>query len=147
MRQEAFEDMRRKWQADLPAILDGVDNRPLPQGWALGDTLEPEWDVWREPIHKTMREVMRVVCVITGRTPDEMRSGKRSRDIARRRHMVITLIDRLVPQRTLSEIAAFMHRDHTTIIHALRNFRNVLPYDADLAFEYDQCCRHFGIKP
>ena len=149
MREQAQARLMREWREDLPAILDGVDTRPYHQGWALGERLEDEivWDAARHPIRKTMQEVMRVVCHITGRAPTDIRSAKRQKPLAKHRHMVIMLIDRLCPHRTLSEIGQFLERDHTTILHALRNFPNTLAADPDLALEYDQCCRHFGIKP
>lgn len=148
MRQQAFERLQREWREDLPAVADGVDSRAYPQGWALGDKIqEPEWDLAREPIQRTMQEVMRVVCHITGKTPGEIRNTRRKRELARRRHMIATLIDRLCPRRTLTEIAAFMERDHTTIIHALRSFPVAVAQDPELALEYDRCCAHFRIKP
>ena len=148
MRQEAWQRLQREWREDLPAIADGVDARPYPQGWALGDRLEdePSWDAARESVGRTMQEVMRVVCHITGRSPHEMRGASRKRVLARRRHMVIALIDRLCPRRTLVEIAQFMDKAHTTVIHALKSFPAAVEADPDLAHEYDQCCRHFGLK-
>ena len=151
MRQEAFERMRNEWQADLPAILDGLDKRPYPQGWAL----PPEWDAGEDvepfiddgPLARTMQEVLRVCCYYTGLSEAEMRGPKRFRRMSWRRFMMIHLMQRLNPHRTIAEIAHFLERDHTSCLHALKQWPMVLGYDEGIAAEYGEICKHFGIKP
>lgn len=151
MRQKAFEIMRSEWQADLPAILDGLDKRPYPHGWAL----PREWDQGEDvapfiddgPVARSMREILRVCRYYTGLSEAEVRSSKRVRRMAWRRFMIIHLMQRLSPTRTISEIATFLERDHTSCLHALRQWPMVLSYDEGIAAEYAEICKHFGIKP
>ena len=145
MRQKAWDRLQREWKADVAAVADGLDTRMYPQGWALGEQLEDEPQEEIKPT--TMREILRIVGHIVGIAPQRIRSTTRRQYIARRRYMVVELISRLRPDRTLTEIGAFMNRDHTTIIHAMRKFPIMLRHDDELAAEWRECCRHFGIKP
>lgn len=143
MRQAAWEKLKREWHEDVPMIILGMDARELEDEWALK---LPEDDI-RPPVLVAMRDVMEVVCAVTGYRAPKIRSPRRGKHLSKRRHMVMMLIDRLCPKRSLPEIGRFMDRDHTTVMHALRSFPGALEDDPDLAHEYDQCCRHFGIKP
>ena len=145
MRQAAWERLQREWKADVAAVADGFDTRFYAQGWALADELEDE----PEPVVKlpTMRQIVQAVGHITGIAPQRILSTSRMQYVSRRRWLVIDMISRLRPDRTLTEIGAFLSRDHTTIIHAMRQFPIVLRCDRDLMGEYAECCRHFGIKP
>lgn len=141
--------MRREWREDLPDIAKdgGFDTRVYPQGWALGRKLEEIRETKGDFRTKTMGEVMRVVCSVCGIDPRSIFSDSKQRYFSRRRAMVASIIREICPQCSLPMIGRFLNRDHTTIMHAMRKFPIYLENDPDLAAEFAECCRHFGIKP
>lgn len=142
MREQAQARLLREWREDLPAILDGIDTRPYPMDWAIApDDQRPQ--MFKVP----MKDVLETVCFITGFDRQDILSANRRKKVSKRRHMTMYLMSRLCVKRTTNEIARFLDRDPTTVTHAIDGFTSILAANPDLALEYDQCCRHFGIKP
>jgi chromosomal replication initiation ATPase DnaA len=137
--------IRRDWKENVKAVIAGTDIKIYPQGWALDDTLEPE--PMPEKLSTTMRAVMTLVSHISGYSEEELRGSRRRRPMVSYRWMLITLIHRLCPARSMLEIGRFVHRDHTTVIHVLQRFPDLRDRDPDLEADYQACCRHFGIAP
>lgn len=74
---------------------------------------ETEWPYQR------MTSITHYVCDTYGIEFDELLSPKRSMYITPARQTAIWLIALDMPQMTLSKIARFFKRDHTTILHAI----------------------------
>lgn len=65
----------------------------------------------------------------------EMRSARRTREVARPRQVAMYLSKRLTSQ-SLPEIGRrFGGRDHTTVIHALRQIERLKALDSELALD------------
>ena len=156
MRRQAWERLRTEWREDLPMIIEGLDPMDLPDSdpgrrryrdeWALTGYGPPE-DLPPTPPVVTMNAVLAMVCAVSKISTAIMRSDRRAQYFARRRFMLIYLIGRLCPQRTTHQIARFLNRDHTSILHGRSKMPGLLKHDPELNYEYETCCRHFGIEP
>lgn len=137
-------------------IIEGLDPMDLPDNdpgkrryrdeWALIGYGPEDLPPAPETV-VTMNTVLSVVCAISRLSPTVVRSDRRKQYLARRRFMLIYLIDRLCPQRTTMQIAAFLNRDHSSILHARSKMPSLLDHDPELRQEYQTCCRHFRIEP
>lgn len=80
----------------------------------------------------TIAEIQRAVSAYAGIPLAEMSSARRSRAIARPRQVAMYLARTLTP-RSLPEIGRkFGKRDHTTVIHAVRQITKLRTMDAAL---------------
>jgi len=64
-----------------------------------------------------------------------LRGRRRSRDLVAPRHAAIWLAKRLLPSRSLPQLANVFNRDHTTIMHAIRSIDDRRSWDDGLAAE------------
>jgi chromosomal replication initiator protein len=62
----------------------------------------------------------------------EMRSARRAREVARPRQVAMYLAKQLTPQSLTSIGDRFGGRDHTTVIHAVKQIEKLMLTDAEL---------------
>jgi chromosomal replication initiator protein len=80
----------------------------------------------------TIDEIQRRVCEHYRIRQAEMSSARRAREVARPRQVAMYLAKQLTP-RSLPEIGRrFGGRDHTTVIHAVRQIEKLRATDAEL---------------
>jgi chromosomal replication initiator protein len=80
----------------------------------------------------TIDEIQRAVSAHYGMRQAEMVSARRARAVARPRQIAMYLAKRLTP-RSLPEIGRrFGGRDHTTVIHAVKQIERLRAADAEL---------------
>lgn len=91
----------------------------------------------------TIEEIQRRTAEHFGVRQRDMTSSRRSRSIARPRQVAIWLCKQLTP-RSLPEIGARFHRDHTTVIHAIRKVDELRVEDPAFAEDVDLLHRQLG---
>lgn len=64
--------------------------------------------------------------------PREMLTGRKAIYLARPRQVAMYLA-KLLTKRSLTEIGLAFHKDHTTVIHALRRIEELIKHDDELA--------------
>lgn len=80
----------------------------------------------------TVRDIQLIVAGTFGLPVREMKSAARTRNVARPRQIAMYLARRHTP-RSLPEIGCYFgHRDHTTVLHAIRSIERLRTEDADL---------------
>lgn len=80
----------------------------------------------------TIRDIQEQVAAFYGLPRSEMKSARRSRCVARPRQVAMYLAKQLTPN-SLPEIGRrFGNRDHTTVIHAVKQIERLRVEDADL---------------
>ena len=84
----------------------------------------------------TKQEMMMVIAQVRGITVEEMSSKVKTSEIVNARVTYIRLL-KDVYKYNKSEIARLMGKDHTTIIHNLKNFDNRYKYEDDFRLTTD----------
>lgn len=64
-------------------------------------------------------------------TVEDLKSERRAREVARPRQIAMYLCKQLTP-RSLPEIGRRFNRDHTTVIHAIKQIEKLKPIDGEL---------------
>lgn len=99
-----------EWAHEILAVLDPGPVRPL-----------------------STADILEAVCDHFGLRPAQLLGKRRTRSLARPRHIVMYLARQLT-NASLHEVGAHLGgRDHTTVIHGERAIRNALVHDATLA--------------
>lgn len=84
------------------------------------------------PRRLTTQDVKAAVCAQFKVPLDAMTSARRNRAVARPRQVAMYLTRKMVGRSTLDIGHRFGGRDHTTVIHALRQIEKLRAIDADL---------------
>lgn len=85
-----------------------------------------------QPDRRTIASIQSVVAAHFGTNVREMTSDRRARMVARPRQIAMYLCSRETP-RSLPEIGrSFGHRDHTTVMHAIRRIEQLRAEQPDL---------------
>lgn len=119
--------------------LEGALNRVVAYALLSGRTIDMEFtqetlaDVLRATQRRiTIDEIQRRVCDHFRIKQTEMSSARRAREVARPRQIAMYLAKQLTP-RSLPEIGRrFGGRDHTTVIHAVKQIEKLRQTDAEL---------------
>lgn len=119
--------------------LEGALNRVVAYAMLSGKPIDMEFtqatlaDVLRANQRRvTIDEIQRRVCDHFRIRQAEMSSARRAREVARPRQIAMYLAKQLTP-RSLPEIGRrFGGRDHTTVIHAVRQIEKLRALDAEL---------------
>lgn len=91
-------------------------------------------------------QIKRVVCEHFRIPVEEMVSARRSRKVARPRQIAMYLTKRLTP-KSLPDIGRqFGHRDHTTVIHAVRVVERMMGEDHNFKDEITTLAEELGSK-
>jgi len=88
-------------------------------------------------------DVMRAVCQIYNITPDDIYSKNRTQHILYARH-TFNYICRRTLRMSLESIGRIINRDHSTIIHSVRQTQDLIEYDRNFAKTYQQA---HGLTP
>ncbi len=119
--------------------LEGALNRVIAYAMLSGKPIDIDFtqatlaDVLRANQRRvTIDEIQRRVCDHYRIRHAEMSSARRAREVARPRQVAMYLAKQLTP-RSLPEIGRrFGGRDHTTVIHAVRQIEKLRAVDAEL---------------
>jgi chromosomal replication initiator protein len=85
--------------------------------------------------------IQKVVADYYGLQIKDLLSKRRTRSLARPRQMAMALAKELT-EHSLPEIGdAFAGRDHTTVLHACRQIRNLMETDGKLREDWDKLIR------
>jgi chromosomal replication initiation ATPase DnaA len=92
-----------------------------------------------DPVDGTLKvriaRVMRVVAAYFGISVKDLKSGARTKEICRLRHIAMYLC-RTITLKSLPEIGRhFGNRDHTTVLHAIHKIESLMPADPVLCQE------------
>lgn len=84
-------------------------------------------------------QIIRTVSHVLGVTPDDIVGPRRSRRYARPRQIVMFLSRDMCPHLSLPSIGRILGgRDHTTIIHGIRQVEALLDKDPDFRVEFQK---------
>lgn len=103
----------------------------------MGYNVDPAWQPPEPPPHRatrrvTIRDIQAAVAESFDIPIEEMKSNRRAREVARPRQVAMYLSKKLTP-RSLPEIGrSFGGRDHTTVIHAVRQIDKLQGGDEEL---------------
>jgi chromosomal replication initiator protein len=119
--------------------LEGALNRVVAYAMLTGRAIDMDFtqetlaDLLRATQRRiTIEEIQRRVCEHYRIKQTEMSSARRAREVARPRQVAMYLAKQLTP-RSLPEIGRrFGGRDHTTVIHAVRQIEKLRQTDAEL---------------
>ncbi len=136
--QEVVMFLARRISANIRE-LEGALNRVVAYAMLSGKPIDMEFtqatlaDVLRANQRRvTIDEIQRRVCDHFRIRQAEMSSARRAREVARPRQIAMYLAKQLTP-RSLPEIGRrFGGRDHTTVIHAVRQIEKLRATDAEL---------------
>ena len=85
-----------------------------------------------QPLPITVEKIISDVCSVYGVTPDDMRSSKRSQQVATARKVAIYVV-REITQMPLAAIGSeFGGRDHSTIVYSVNNVAQAIKKDENL---------------
>ncbi|WP_203234650.1 chromosomal replication initiator protein DnaA [Sphingomonas solaris] len=138
MPQEIVTFLARRISANVRE-LEGALNRVVAYAMLTGRTIDMEFvqetlaDLLRSTQRRiTIDEIQRRVCDHYRIKQTEMSSARRAREVARPRQVAMYLAKQLTP-RSLPEIGRrFGGRDHTTVIHAVKQIEKLRAMDAEL---------------
>lgn len=99
------------------------------------EILRPKIDI-REQRHQ-WGDVMRCVCQVFQLTPDDIYSTTRKQQIIYARH-TFNHICRTRLNMSLESIGRIINRDHSTIIHSVRQTNDLIEYDKQFDRTYQQ---------
>ena len=85
-----------------------------------------------------LRDIEAAVCARFGLTPEILRSNKKHRGIARPRQIVMYLAREMTPL-SYPRIAAWFHRDHTTVLWGERRIRQLIIEKPKVAAYVREC--------
>lgn len=102
------------------------------------EILRPKIDI-REHKHQ-WSDVMRCVCQVFNLTPDDIYSPIRTQQIIYARH-TFNHICRTRLNMSLEAIGRIINRDHSTIIHSVRQTNDLIEYDKQFDKTYKQTTR------
>lgn len=130
--------------------LEGALNRVVAYSLLAGKPIDIEFtqatlaDLLRASQRRvTIDEIQRKVCEHYRIRHAEMSSARRSREVARPRQVAMYLAKQLTP-RSLPEIGRrFGGRDHTTVIHAVKQIEKLRQIDAELDADVRLLMRQF----
>lgn len=89
-------------------------------------------------------EAMRVVCIIYDVTPDVIVEKIRKQVIMDARHLFCYLCKKHLKMTYLS-IGNILHRDHSTIIHSVQTFDDLIKYDRSINQSYTEALSLLGL--
>ena len=89
-------------------------------------------------------EAMRVVCIVHDVTPDEILEKVRRQGIMDARHLFCYLCKKHLRMTYLS-IGRILHRDHSTIIHSVQTFEDLIRYDRSINQSYTEALSLLGL--
>lgn len=88
-------------------------------------------------------DVMRAVCQVYNITPDDIYSKNRTQHILYARH-TFNYICRRTLTMSLESIGRIINRDHSTIIHSVKQTQDLIQYDRNFAKTYQQTLELLG---
>ena len=132
--------------------LEGALNRIVHQASLVGRpvSIEMAQDVLRDLLRSherrvTIEEIQRAVVEHYGIRMTDMSSSRRARAVARPRQVAMYLAKQLTP-RSLPEIGKkFGGRDHTTVMHAIRQIEKICQEDRSLLDDVEQLKRRLQV--
>ncbi|MEZ5826343.1 MAG: chromosomal replication initiator protein DnaA [Geminicoccaceae bacterium] len=132
--------------------LEGALNRIVHQAGLVGRpvSIEMAQDVLRDLLRSherrvTIEEIQRAVVEHFGIRMADMSSSRRARAVARPRQVAMYLAKQLTP-RSLPEIGKkFGNRDHTTVMHAIRQIEKLCQEDRSLLDDVEQLKRRLQV--
>ena len=86
----------------------------------------------------SLRDIEAAVCARFGLTPEILRGPRRERGIARPRQIVMYLAREMTPL-SYPRIAAWFHRDHTTVLWGERRIRQLMVEKPKVAAYVREC--------
>jgi chromosomal replication initiator protein len=86
----------------------------------------------------TLRDIEMAVCARFGLTPEILRGPQKQRGIARPRQIVMYLAREMTPL-SYPRIAAWFHRDHTTVLWGERRIRQLMVEKPKVAAYVREC--------
>jgi chromosomal replication initiator protein len=89
-------------------------------------------------------EAMRVVCIIYDVTPDDILEKVRRQGIMDARHLFCYLCKKHLRMTYLS-IGQVLHRDHSTIIHSVQTYEDLITYDKSINQFYVEALSLLGL--
>lgn len=105
------------------------------------EILRPRIDVKTNKAKWT--DAMRVVCQVYNITPDDIYSKNRTQHILYARH-TFNYICRRTLTMSLESIGRIINRDHSTIIHSVKQTQDLIEYDRNFAKTYQQTLELLG---
>ena len=99
------------------------------------EILRPKIDITQNTAKWT--DAMRAVCQIYNITPDDIYSKNRTQHILYARH-TFNHICRRTLRMSLESIGRIINRDHSTIIHSVRQTNDLIEYDRQFSKTYQQ---------
>jgi len=89
-------------------------------------------------------EAMRVVCIIHDVTPDQVIDKVRTQCITDARHLFCYLCKKHLKMTYLS-VGQILHRDHSTIIHSVQTYEDLITYDKAINQSYTEALSLLGL--
>ncbi len=135
---ETCEAILAEWRhGGLAQCLAGHDpflSNPTPPGRIV------KWAYLDEPdlIKTTMLGIDWAVAKTMEITVQRLHANRRGKEFTRPRWLAMYLISEFCPNRSLPEIGRHFHRDHTTIMHGIKQAKALLAGDPDFAAAHEQ---------
>lgn len=98
----------------------------------MGFNIDPNWIPPLAGCRITIAEIQAAVAAKFAIPESEMRSERRSQDVARPRQVAMYLSRALTP-RSIPQIGRAFNRDHTTVLHGMRRVKELMEVDGELA--------------
>lgn len=99
------------------------------------EILRPRIDITRNK--EKWEDVVRAICQVYSITPDDIYAKNRNQHIVYARH-TFNYICRTRLRMQLEWIGRIINRDHTTVIHSVRQTQDLIEYDRQFASTYKQ---------
>jgi len=99
------------------------------------EILRPRIDITRS--QAKWEDVIRCICQVYEITPDDIYTKNRTHHILYARH-TFNYICRKTLRMSFESIARIINRDHSTIIHSVRQTQDLIDYDRQFASTYKQ---------
>jgi chromosomal replication initiator protein len=99
------------------------------------EILRPKIDITRNKAQ--WEDVMRSICQIWDITPDDIYSHNRQQHVLYARH-TFNYICRKTLRMSFESIGRIINRDHSTIIHSVRQTQDLIEYDRQFAKTHQQ---------
>jgi chromosomal replication initiator protein len=99
----------------------------------------PGFDAHRRAAQISVADIQREVAAFFGIPALEMTSARRARKIARPRQVAMFFSRERTPHSLPNIGRMFGHRDHTTVLHAIRTVEGLIATDAAFAAKVAEC--------
>jgi chromosomal replication initiator protein len=79
----------------------------------------------------SIRDIQEIVCAEYGLTRDQMLGVRRTRAVSHPRMIAMWISYEILAHKSLTQIGKAFNRDHSTVMHAARQWKSILGYSLD----------------